>query len=336
MIDWTKGVTARYYATIVNPDTWRDIETIDITGGSINYSVSGVRGSADINCRNFDHNNEYWIRIYLSASQGSISELVPLFTGIGSSPDITYNGKTPDSKIQCYSVLYPASNVYLPLGWYVQHGTNGATAIKDLLVDVIPAPIIIDGSSSSITQNIIAEGDETRLSMVDKILEAINWRIFFDGDGTVHIAPISKEISATFSHDNIDVLEMNVSVSNNWADIPNVFRAVGSGIASIAKDENPDSRFSIQNRGREIWAQETNCILNDGEKISEYAARRLKEAQMILKTVDYTRRFIPDVKISDYVILNYPEQNITGSFRIESQTIDLNYGGHVSEQVKGY
>ena len=66
MIDWSKGIVARYYATMVDPKTWRDIETFDIIGGSINYTDSGIRGSADIDCKDFDHEKEYWVRIYLN------------------------------------------------------------------------------------------------------------------------------------------------------------------------------------------------------------------------------------------------------------------------------
>lgn len=336
MIDWSKGVVARYYATMVDSSTWRDQSEFDILSGSINYSDSGIRGSADIQCRDFDHDNEYWIRIYVSAMQGGESELVPLFTGLASSPDITYNGQIPNSKVQCYSVLSPADKIYLPLGWYAQAGSNGATLIKDLLMDVTPAPIIIDGSSSAITSNIVAENDETNLSMVDKILDAINWRLIIDGDGTVHITPLADGYSATFDYMESDVIELNVTVTNNWSEIPNVFRAVGAGIASIAKDEDPDSPFSIENRGREIWAQETNCTLSEDEKISDYASRKLKEAQRVSKTVDYTRRFMPDVHITDYVWLNYPAQGITGPFVVKSQTLNLGYGGQVSEQVIGY
>ena len=167
-------------------------------------------------------------------------------------------------------------------------------------------------------------------------MEVINWRIILDGNGTIHIAPFNNEIVETFSHQENDILEMNVTISSNWADIPNVFRAVGSGISSIAKDEDPSSPFSIPNRGREIWAQDTNCILNDGEKISEYASRKLREAQMVSKTIDYTRRFMPDIGIGDYVWLNYPDQDISGKFIIRSQTLNLGYGGQVSEQVVGY
>lgn len=335
MIDWSKGVVSRYYATIVDPNTWRDTTSFDILGGSVNYSNSGIRGSADIECSEFDHENEYWIRIYLEAKQNFDTDLVPLFTGLACAPDINYNGRIQSSKIKCYSTLFPAEKKYLPLGWYAQSGSNGAIIIKDLLSEIIPAPITIDGSSPSITQSIVAEKDETTLSMADKILTAINWKLYIDGDGTVHISPKNREPVAAFGSEENDILEMNVTVSSNWDEIPNVFRAVGSGIASIAKDENPTSRFSIPSRGREIWAQETNCVLNDGEKISDYAERKLKELQKVSKTIDYTRRFVPNVKIDDYVWIKYPEQNISGIYLIESQTISLNYAGQVSEKSVG-
>lgn len=335
MIDWSKGFVAKYQATIVDPRTWRDIETLDIISGSITYSNSGIRHSADISCRNFDHESERWIRIYLRASQNGESEQTPLFTGLASSPDYSYDGRVEESKLQCYSVLSTAEHIYLDLGWYVKAGTNGAVAIRDLLRDVTPAPIVIDGVSQTISQNIVAEENETNLTMVDKILEAINWRIYLEGDGTIHIAPFNQEPVAAFDHRENDILEKTISVDSNWDEIPNVFRAVGSGISSIARDENPNSRYSIPNRGREIWAQETNCKLNDGEKISDYAQRRLKELQEVSKNVDYTRRFRPGINIDDYIWLNYPQQKLTGLYRVDAQTLSIGYGGKVSEKVVG-
>lgn len=336
MIDWSRGITAKYYASIVDPSTWRDTSSIDIISGSIKYTNSGVRGSADLECATIDHDKEYWIRIYLEAKQGGIGELIPLFTGIASIPDISYNGRFHNSKVQCYSSLSPAEKIYLPLGWFARAGSSGGTVIKDLLSEYSPAPLIIDDGSPALIQDVISEKNETRLSMVDKILEAINWRIVLLGDGTIRVTPKETDvISASFDHEINDMFEMNVSVSNNWYDIPNVYRAVGSGISSVAKDEDPNSKFSIPSRGREIWMQETDCILNNGEKISQYASRKLKEAQIVYKSVNYTRRFEPNIYVSDKVYLNYPEQNITGYFTIESQDINLSYGGQVSEQVKG-
>ena len=71
MIEWSKGIVARYYASIVDPNTWRDIEDIQILSGSITYSNSGIRNSADISCRNFDHENEHWHAGFESLAKGS-------------------------------------------------------------------------------------------------------------------------------------------------------------------------------------------------------------------------------------------------------------------------
>ncbi len=37
-----------------------------------------------------------------------------------------------------------------------------------------------------------AENAETRLSMIEKILAAINWRIRITGDGVIHVVPIPE------------------------------------------------------------------------------------------------------------------------------------------------
>lgn len=340
MINWSKGIVARYYASIVDPSTWIDVSDIDITSGSIKYSETGERVSADISCLTFDRNSEYWIRLYLIARQGSETERVPLFTGIVSIPDVTYHGKKEDNKLQCYSPLSLADKIYLPLGWYVGIGSDGSKSVKNLLSDVIPAPIKISEVENEdipvLSQQIIAENGETRLSMADKILDAINWRMYLDGDGTINISPKANEITASFDYQYNDIFEMDVTVSNNWYDVPNVYRAIGSGISSIARDEDPNSRFSIQNRGREIWVSEDNCILASGENIGDYAKRKLKEAQRIYKTLDYTRRFDPNVKISDIVRINYLGQDISGLYRIKSQTLEIGYGGRVSEQAEEF
>ena len=339
MINWSKGISAKYYASIVDPNTWRDISDISITGGSVKYTDSGVRVTADVECTSFDSEKEYWIRLYLVARQGGEIERVPLFTGIASVPDVTYHGNKATIKIQCYSALSIAEKIYLPLGWYASEGSNGADSIKDLLFDIVKVPVVIDSVSDDelpiISQSIIAESEETNLSMVDKILLAINWRLLIDGDGTIHIAPPSSSVSGSFDYRNNDIFEMDVSISNNWFDIPNVFRAVGSGVSSIAKDEDPNSPFSISNRGREIWANETDVVLTENEKIGEYANRRLKELQSVQKTLDYTRRFDPDVKISDHVQINYLGQGISGIYYVKSQTLTIGYGGRISEQAEG-
>ena len=70
-----------------------------------------------------------------------------------------------------------------------------------------------------------------------------------------------------------------------------------------------------------------------GESLGEYGMRRLKEMQKPARSLEYTRRFQPDVSINDLVSIIYPKQNIGDVFRVQSQSIDLSYGASVKEEA---
>ena len=136
----------------------------------------------------------------------------------------------------------------------------------------------------------------------------------------------------SFDYLHNDILEQSIKVSFDWYSCPNVFRAIVDDTYAVARD-NSGSIFSIKSRGREIWAQESNCDLNENESPSEYAARRLKELQTVYKTVEYDRRFQPDVYPTDLIRLNYPVQDLRGKYQVLSQTITLGYNAKTSEEV---
>ena len=227
----------------------------------------------------------------------------------------------------------------LPLGWFAGIGLDGPNLIRNLLRQAVPSPVVIDEIAGTdnpiISQIIVAENGETILSIVDKLLDIIDWRILLDGDGTIHISPKADKITTTFDYRYNDILEMDVTIGNDWYSVPNVYRVTTNDDVSIATDEDPDSPFSIQNRGREIWAEEGAEALMYGETLNDYAKRRLKEAQNVHISLDYTRRFDPNIRVSDYVEINYYSQNISGIFQVKSQSLTIGYGGHVDEQVEG-
>jgi hypothetical protein len=212
---------------------------------------------------------------------------------------------------------------------------NGAEAIKDLLkVTKAPVrPVRIADNSPTLKQAIIAEGNESNLSMVEKLLDAINWRLRILGDGTIEVIPYATEIVDSFDSQSNDILEQSLSITYDWYAVPNVFRAVVDDISAVARDDDPGSPFSTVNRGREVWLEETNCYLNDGESASAYANRRLKELQRVSTSISYDRRFKPNVLLSDLVRINYPSVGISGHFLITSQTIALGPNATTSEEV---
>lgn len=331
-MNWSKGFTATYYAYVIDPDSWRETERIYIVGGSIKREEDGLRQSANIDCKGYAPELEQWVRVYLDTEQEGASAHEALFTGIATSPGWDYNGVVRSDTLECYSVLKPAEDVLAKRGAYLPAGTNGARAVAALLA-VCPCPIVIEGESDNLQEAIIAEDDETNLSLADKVLAAINWRLRITGDGTVTICPPAEDESGSFDEINNDAVELDVSVQRDLFSCPNVFQAISGDMTAIARDDSVDSILSTVNRKREVWAQENDCDLSTGESIAEYARRRLGELQTIALTASYKRRFYPAILPTDLVALNFPKQQMAGTFRVTSQTIDLGYGASTSEEV---
>lgn len=334
-MNWDKGFMSQYYATFVDPETWRDIEKFNIVSGSIKRSDSGLRHSADLTCINYKQSVERLIRIYLDTKQAGSSSHVPLFTGLAAAPQDDINGKRISNPLECYSVLKFAEDVLLPIGYYVPSGVSGAQLVKQLLSAVTPAPIDIIGNSPALSQYIIAENNENYLSMSEKILTAINWRLRLKGDGSIEIRPMAfwSDIKARFNPTDHDSIKPQLKAINDWYSCPNVFRAVMNDTSATARDDSVNSPLSTVNRKREVWMEERDCHLAKNETLAEYSQRRLKEVQRHYLSVEYDRRFYPDIYPSDLIELNYPVQGIDGTFYVTSQSIDINYGAETSEEV---
>ena len=174
---------------------------------------------------------------------------------------------------------------------------------------------------------------ETNLSMAQKILAAMNWKMKIDGYGKIYIEPYDINPLTVFNADDNDVIEPSLTVVYDWFSCPNVLRVVMDNDVATAYDQDSDTSMSIQNRGREIWYEETDAVLNDRETLQEYAERRLAELQRVSMQINYDRRFHPDIYPLDVISLNYPRQNLVGKYYILSQSISLAYGARTSEEV---
>lgn len=325
-MNWSEGYESSYYCTVLDPYSWRDIDRFEITGGQISRNTESLIESANIECVNYNL-GEQWIRIWLNTIQDGKAEHIPLFTGLSTSPMDNAEGVLVKNTLSCYSVLKPCSDILLPRGWYAPSG-SGVGVIKDLLNT--PAPVTIDEDIPRLTRNIIAEAKETNLSMLHKILLAMDLRIRILGNGEIQIKKQAVDISAEFGIDN-DCIEPSYTRKYDWYKCPNVFRANSGDESVTVRDDDINSPLSTVNRGREIWEEEDSCEFNTGETLYEYAVRRLKEKQLVAKKISYTRRYNPDVYVTDLVNIKYPQ--FDGVYLVTSQNIELGYGATTTESA---
>lgn len=332
-MNYSKGFSASYHMTILDPVTFRDAQTVSIKGGSIDRSTSELMESANIDLTEVPGDGEEWVRVYLTVRQeGAEEERIPVFTGLLSVPERSLDGRRESYSAECYSVLKPAADILLQRGWYAPSGVNGAELAASLL-SCGPAPVNASEHAPILASSIVSEDGETNLSMAEKILTAIGWRIRITGAGEIQICELAAEPTAVFDALENDSIEMQVTDTRDWFSCPNVFRAVQGDLVSIARDDEPDSSLSTIKRGREIWMEETDCSLGAGETLSDYALRRLKEEQSPARKLKYDRRYQPDVVPGDLVRIHYPGNSIDGIFRITSQSIELGYNAKTTEEA---
>ena len=335
-MNWDVGYSSAFYGMIVNPDTWQDDERIEVVSGSISKGTTDLRQSADaVIDRSFSE--ETYVRFYLIAHQDAEVVREPLFTGLVVSPDRDIDGRRESHKVECYSVLKPCDDIYLARGWYAPASLSCDAIIKDLL-SATPAPIEFAENTvvPELQTAIIAEDSETNLSMVDKILTAIGWVMTIDGDGVIHIEPPDNDVVYTYDNIDNDAIEPQLVIKRDWFNAPNVYRAISDDLVAVARDDSMDSPLSTVNRGREVWAQDNNVDLNDGQSISDYAIEALKKAQALVTTIEYKRRYNPNIDVGNVIQLHYPEQGIDGEWRSKSQNIEMSYGCQTSEEVEKY
>jgi len=332
-MEWNKGYTASFYACFVDPVTWRDMESFQITGGSISRSEADLKEAADIQCIDYDQSRERWVRVWMDTRQGGASAHTALFTGLATSPDKTFLGPIAETPVIMSSVLKPAADIHLQRGYYAPVNVAGGRIVADLL-SVTPAPKEVADYSPALKTAIIAEDKESRLTMALKILDAINWRLTISGTGTIRIGPKPTEPVVRFDSAENDSVEPEVSVSYDWFSCPNCFRAIADGVSAVARDDDPDSIMSTVSRGREVWMEEDDCDLAEDETLAEYARRRLKEEQALSTILNYDRRYHPDANVGELIRLHYPKQKIDGVFRITEQSVDVG-SGTTSEEVNG-
>jgi hypothetical protein len=337
-MNWNRGFSALYELHRVDPVSWQDAGQFEIISGTISKSEKGLIESADFVMT--ESPGECWLRAYLKAKQGESGARVPLFTGLASAPQRSLKGNDITFKAACYSALKPVEDMLVPRGFFVAAGASGAKTAAELL-RVGPAPVTYATPSPTLSEAIVAENKDTYLAFAQKIVDAIGWRIRINGRGEISIAPKPDTEAARFDERENDSIEVNITDTNDWYSAPNCIRVTSGSDCIEYRDDSKKSKLSTvsrkANRGGtgEIWKTESASSLSETDTLLAYAERRLKELQSPARKISYTRRFRPDVTISDMVRLHLPGHGIDGVFTVSSQKITLGYAASVSEEVTG-
>lgn len=352
MPDWTKSMEQSYEYYTVEPTTLADVKRLN-TVKSASFSRDSdaeTLGSATIDVT--DSTGEAYIRGYLKTIQNGVTEKHALGTVLVQTPSSTFDGRYTNVSMDAYTPLIELKEKHPPLGYTVRKGTRIMDAAYRIVRENVRVPVnpieptIVNDvdESPTLQYDFVANVDDTWLSFVNDLIKNARYELSLDETGHIMFSPI-REIESlqpvwTYNDGNSSILYPEVTMDHDIFGIPNVVEVMyshGSDFKqAVARNEDPNSPVSIQNRGREIPYRDTQPALAGyvtQDQIQEYADRLLRQLSAIEYTISYTHAYCP-VRIGDCVRLDYPKAGINNiKAKVISQNINCDLGCHVSEKA---
>lgn len=333
-MDWRKGYISTFRLYSVDQSTWGDgSEIYGLASASITKdSESSLIEDASISIDGSPIKG--YVRVVLEAKNNSEMSRVDLGTFLVTTPRKSITANRITCEMECYSVLKPAADKELPIGWYFPEGGDPIAGACELLSEVLDCPVISTESGLRTDNVKIAENNETYLSMAQYLLNDTKWYISIDGKGQVTIKQETDNIVKMFDTLENDVIMPDITDESDIYNIPNVLRVSdGYGNYEIIRNTDEDSETSIDNLGWEKWSSE-QLSLDYDETLIGKANEKMEELSKSTRKISYPREFDPDVNLNDLVLYLLPHQGIIGSFRVVSQSLTIGEGVQVKEISK--
>lgn len=331
-MDWSQSYSASWRVFRVNRKTWADGEQV---GNIDTISVTKTADGNMLESGSFELTGDFtedYYRIVMTAEQsGDVARVdvaTLLFNVSSGKHDYGVNVQTAEG----HSVLYPANTTTIMAGEYAPAGVDGASYAAELLRGAINAPVEVEGGFT-LNEHIVHEIGSSVLEAAWSVLEAGpdgGYIMQIDGRGVVHIKPQPKEPSIVIDTNNAKLLTNEINFTTDESDVPNRYIVISGESKTVAENNDPNSPISTVNRGYYVDEVDESPTPVNGETLSAYAFRKLKELSVRKDERTYTREYYPDVNL--YSIVRASINGLEGDLKVQSQTLNCNYGITVNEK----
>ena len=340
-IDWSQSMSQRFEYYEVDPNTWKDKSLLEgIVSTNINKdSDSSTLETADIEI--IDTLGECYIRVYLIATQGGVTEKIPFGTYLVQTPSSNFDGKVKNVSMTAYSPLIELKENPVPLGYTLLKNENIMENAYQIARTNCRAPVVQTSSDKVLTENFVANTEDTYIDYLSDLIAQAKYKFDLDELGQILFSPIQKfetlQPVYTFNDDNSSILLPEVTLKHDIYGIPNVVEVIctinNEIYTSVVKNEDPNSPTSIPNRGRIITHRVTDPDLHGlptKEQVDEYAEQLLSSLSSVEYTINFSHGYYP-LRLGDCVRLNYKKAELNNvKAKIISQSIKCGTGCTVS------
>lgn len=338
MIDWTSGYTATWRVWRVNPETWADAGELDgVTAASVERGSEDSprileRGTMSVDLTPGEAVEEGYYRISMVARQGYDAERVDVATLLFTSTGGEVNRGVDAVECSGRSVLWPASKISVESGAYAPAGADGVAYAARLLSTAVNAPIETEGSFT-IDEHVVFDNGAKVLDAVWSILDAGNYVMTIEGDGTIRMQPMPTEPALELDWAHARLLHTSVSHELDYSDVPNVYIATDGKSEATATNADESSATSTVVRGWVSDVRDESPVRVNGETLQAYAERRLEEESTVEDSRTYDREWWPGVHPYSLVRGSISSVLLDGELRVKTQSLACGKGVTVTEKA---
>lgn len=335
MIDWTQAYGVDWRLVEVNVDTWASGSTVPfVQSVSISRDCTDDYPLLETATLEKTSDEEYfkpgYYRLEAVFDQNGLKERQAIMTMICESDSGKRNHGRIDLEVDGLSVLQPAKDHHLLAGEYVPKGANAPQRAADYLRRCVKAPVRVEGSFI-IDDYLVLDADISYIKAAWIILDAADWCMQIEGDGTIVIKDKPKDPTLLLDRAHAKIVMPELTFDNDLSEVPNMYIAVDQGVTAIARNDDPDSRTSIPYRGRIVDEIDRSPVRINGETLDAYARRMLEKKSTIVKTRRYNREWWPEVYPFSIVRGTLSTEGLVGDMRVLTQSFKFGNGILVSE-----
>ena len=322
----------------------RTLAGVQADAGQLDLSVAAtIRSSGNLATERIGDDVD-WLQHRVRVSYVLGDDLVePLITAIGAAPveGHTATGVSVDVELYDKTLILKDDSF---LGHYgLPEGTPILDAIQDVIASTGEAGELVGESDAVLAAPMVWDPGTTKLRICNDLADAAGcFALYCDGWGRyradTYVPPAARGIAWTFADDTHGLYLPEWTRDLDVSGVPNRYVCVGrstgdtAALVSVATDEDPDSPFSFQARGRWITRTDTDVEAASQGILDLIAVRRLAEAQMVGETITITHPWLP-IRLNDVVLFRHAR---TGESRgvLQRQTVNLTPGGLVQSTIR--
>lgn len=273
-----------------------------VTGGSaelVAQAVLGGSGNLELDRRQ----DIDWMSHRVRATFHDGDDSWPVGTYLLSSPTERHNGFVVTYDVGLLTKMNVIAEDTVEDRYSVPAGTVVVPLVVALIESTGETRIAATDSDSALSAGLTWEAGTSKLTVINDLLQAAGyWSLWCDGSGLFRVEPYTnpadRPVAFEFAHGEASIHFPDWEREQDHTSVPNRFIAIGQGdeeeppLVGVATNEDPDSPYSYQSRGRWITATEEGVEGDTQQVFDLHAARKLRDAMSPVSRLNVTHGMV--------------------------------------------